>query len=421
LFGVLIAAVAASAPDTSPLDVQMTLSSNTILLGEPLWVDVRVTNRSSVPLSVDMGNACFGAKPLSIDVPDAQRLPDKTKRCGIVEEGGSCLTQVPQAVAPGETLTKRYLFAGDFRITHAGRYTVRLTKPLRYGTLASTPAPIAPGIPGASPSETAIVETTLTVLPANPEKLLEIERGLIAHATATWPPGIYNPTALALKGAANRAIMEGVVTYPAVGLEPLFNSWLAGPGANYNATAGLYHLNTTEAREDLARFIETLPNRNTVYLRDEAIDDLGNMGDVSYLPLLERFAEDRDFATRQWAVGAVASLGGDAAVAALEAIAVHPLSPQDRNDAITALGETASVKAVPVLLSLFDGTLESAEGVSFSLFLLTHHQLAASESISAQYIETAWKMWWAQNATTARIYHSWEDCPDEKAKSVNAT
>jgi hypothetical protein len=411
---VLIAAIAAAAPNAPPLDVQMTLSSDTILLGEPLWVDVHVTNRSSTPLSVDMGNNCFGAKPLIVEVPQAEPRIDKQRRCGVVSGGGSCLALGPQSVPPGGTLTKRYLFTGDFRIIRAGRYAVRLTKILQYGPASSSPSSVQPMLPDGSPRQRAVVDTTVDVLPANPEKLLDIEHGLIAQATATWAPGIYDLNARAAKSEAQRSMMDGIVTYPAVGLEPIFNSWFAGPGANYNAAMGLFQLNTREAREDLASFINIPPNRNTSNLRDVAISYLGEMGDTSYLPLLERAIDDPDFTTRQWAVAAFARLGGELAVPKLEVIAKHPQSMWDRNDAITALGETASPKAVPVLLSLFSGEIQWDAGVGYALFLLTHHELSAADRQSDQAMQSAWKTWWEQNQTTARIFHSWEDCPEQK-------
>jgi hypothetical protein len=425
LFGVLIAAVAASAPNTSPLDVQMTLSSNTILLGEPLWVDVRVTNRSSVPLSVDIGNTCFGAKPLVVEVPQAERRVDKERRCG-VREGGDCLIPVPTNLAPGETFTKRYVFDGDFRITHVGRYTVRLTKPLRYGTLASTPAPTAPGFPDASPSETAIVQNTLTVLPANPEKLLQLERGLAAQAMATVAPRQFPPGAdietlrridteyrnrLTTALVARNAIVDGLAANPASGMEPIFASWLLSRKfadyEAYQAATALYNLNTPVARADLAQAVTASPNPNA-YI---ALTYLGLMGDLSYLPLLERLADDPYAQIRPQAIFALGYLGGESEVVRLESFVHSAISDSDRNDAFMAIGYTGSLDGVPFLLSYLDSTGD-APSASFALRLLTHHRLSAMEDQTFHDAAIAWRAWWAQNKTTARAYRPWE-CDDQ--------
>lgn len=429
----LIAAVAAATPNASPLDVQMTLSSDTILLGEPLWVDVRVTNRSSTPLSVDMGNNCFGAKPIVIEVPQADPHVDRERRCGVVEEGGNCLMQEPQELAAGASLSKRYVFDGDFRITHDGRYIVRLTKKVRYGPQGASPAPIAPMLPDESPSQTTVVDTTLDVLPANPPKLLEIERNLAARATATLPPEEFPPQAdietvrrvvnkyHAAAQSANEvqtSIMDGIAAYPAAGMEPFFAARLEtthGSYRSYQAAMALYNLNTPQAREDLAKSTDGPATSSTWF----EVQYLGFMGDPSYLPLLERLSSDADAGTRQQAVLALGILGGESELPRLESLEGNATNEADRNNAIMALGFTATLKAVPFLLSLLDTpSLISMSGNS--LFLLTHHQLSSAEYRTTQFTAVAWKTWWDQNQKTARAYHPWENCP-EKINPANTT
>jgi hypothetical protein len=43
-----------------PLDIQISLPKDAVLLGEPVWVDVRITNRSDEVLRIEAGNHCTG-------------------------------------------------------------------------------------------------------------------------------------------------------------------------------------------------------------------------------------------------------------------------------------------------------------------------------------------------------------------------
>ncbi len=427
----LIAAVASSPPNASPLDVQMALSSDTILLGEPLWVDVRVTNRSSAPISVDLGSPCLGPKPLVVEVPDAEPRVDREQRCGSNGNGvGSCWFVGSQLLAPGATLNKRYLFGGAFRITHAATYAVRITKPLRYGP-AATPGAL---LPETAPRQSTVVETTLTVLPPDPDSLLAIERDFAVRATATVPPEEFPPHAdietvrrvvkqhrevETIAFASSSAILEGLAAYPAQGMEPFFASRLDtthGDYGSFEAAAALYHLNSALARADLAKAVQQPSSRNTWFI----VHYLGLMGDPSYLPLVEHRINDPDPGVRQSAVLALGILGGETALPRLGLLIQNARSDADQNDAILALGNTATLKAVPFLISLFDAPNRSA-AAGYSLFLLTHHQLSPSEYRTPQDAKASWRSWWAQNQTTARAYHPWEDCPDEKDFAPNTT
>jgi hypothetical protein len=208
------------------------------------------------------------------------------------------------------------------------------------------------------------------------------------------------------------SILDGITAYPAAGMEPFFVSRLDathGDYGSYQAATALYHLNTPLARADLAKAIEDGSNRDAWLAQY-----LGLMGDTSYLPLLERLTNDADSGMRQSAVLALGALGGESALPQLGSLVEKANSDADRNNAIMALGNTATLKAVPFLLSLFNGTWDSANPVGFSLFLLTHHQLSPEEYRTPQTTSAAWKEWWAQNQTTARAYHPWEDCPEEK-------
>ena len=101
-FGLAICAVmavasASSGHGQSALDIQMTLSKTEVMLGEPVWVKVAVTNRSSDALWVGMGSDCFGVRPIMIVIPGAGPAPpENERRCSqrnVV--GGSCYLGEP--------------------------------------------------------------------------------------------------------------------------------------------------------------------------------------------------------------------------------------------------------------------------------------------------------------------------------------
>ena len=402
----------------------MTLSSDTIILGEPLWVDVRVTNRSAMPISVDMGNTCMGGRPLEVEVPRAERRADRQKRCGVGPDGGGCVTAGPQNLVPGGTLGKRYVFDGDFRITHGGDYRVRLSKLVRYGPAVTLLAPLSNAA-----SQTSVVETTLHVEPADPEKLLTLERRLAALIPATASPMQFPPHAdietvrrivsehrdlanAALEGRI--AVVDGLAAYPAAGMEPFFASRLDDNRVDYDAyqaTTALYNLNTNVARAALVDVIVGSPNPNAPL----AVRYLGLMGDPSYLPLLERLVTNPDPTMRQQAVLALGFLGGESELPRLEFLAQKGATEADRNSAIMAIGNTGTLRAVPFLIALF-GAPNPSPLPGYSLFLLTHHQLSSSEYATPRDEKVAWQMWWAQNRATAHAYHPWEHCPEPTTK-----
>jgi hypothetical protein len=70
----------------------MRLSKTTILLGEPVWVDVRITNRSDDVLRIEAGNHCIGKELLlKVQVPPAEPGSGERVSCRLYGGyGGSC-------------------------------------------------------------------------------------------------------------------------------------------------------------------------------------------------------------------------------------------------------------------------------------------------------------------------------------------
>ena len=428
---VLLLSRGAMAQDTSPLEVRISLSAGTALLGEPVWVNVRIANRSNHALLLSAGGACFNADPIAFNVPAAQ--PGRSVREPCVTNSGrteGCYSLLPWRLEPGETLARAYVLEGNFRIAHPGTYLVLVSKLVRYDT--APPEETARPALDLRQEETATASLALNVLPSAPAQLLTTERALAQEATGTGAgafasnaPAFTTPPASRVFGNDARhaaydenlvhgSIAAGLAAYPAPGMEPVFGSWIASGTATTDAIDALYHLNTAAARVILARLAQSRMNPadpNFQSARSTAARDLGNMGDVSYVDALERLMEDGNRDVRRSAVLGLAQLGGAAALPFLHARAQNGASEADRADAIEAMGNTASLKAVPMLIDLLgvpDADQPTAsEG---ALFTVTHYALPSSDAgLNLADTKNAWKSWWEQNKATAHAYGQF-DC-----------
>jgi len=424
----------------------MRLTKTSILLGEPVWVDVIVTNRTSEPLRIDMGNACFGRRPLQVEIPEAEPGSGEHKRCGLI--GGSCLSAGPYLLDSGNSLTWRYVVDGDFRITHPGTYRVLLQKKINY-------AVAVPGesyqFMGNAPEQTAKETVLLEVRPADPAKLLTIEQALVAEVTAPYAEPPLPAAALPatpdsearrkalearqyetmVKLAARAAIAEGLANFPVAGMEPVFNDWLINDGGFGYGLLALQKLNTPESRrlvaqaadppEDLFRqwrrhsYFADRPSAETVAKlsfsnwQARAVHALSEMGDRSYLHMLEKLSGDTSWEVRQQATLGLGLVGGESELPKLIALAQSATNTRDRSNAIQAMGDTASLKAVPLLIAFF--TLKNADEPSrstFALATITHYSPPPSDARTIQESQALWWDWWEHNNDNARAYGPFE-------------
>lgn len=423
-----------NSPAKQDFDVQMHVSKSEFILGEPVWVDVQITNRSTKTFRVDTSPYCFmfNTRPLNVQIPAAQPGNGERNRRWNEHPGGDCF-ETWADMKPGETLTKRYVLSGDFRITHPGRYGVLLEKTIHYAHAPNTPpAGAAEKHTRLDQLQTAQSQISLDVLPANPEKLLAIEQKL-AYEAANPVPVL--PLATVENGQpispeefqraddnwrkqqhaaidARDSLAEGLVAYPAAGMEPIFLAWLDRGDLEGHAITALYHLNTREARRVLARLAESPATPDDTARqrhRLAAVYSLARMDDKSYVPLLENLAYDVDHGVRQQAILGLGMLGGEKELPFLTTLAREGATTSDRQDAIMSMGDTASLKAVPILIDLIvlpDSDRPSAS--TFALSRLTHHYLPTVERRSLLETQAAWQDWWKQNQRTARVYGPFE-------------
>jgi hypothetical protein len=425
LLCLLFVLAATPAPDNSPLNVQIKLTSDVVMLGQPVWVDVTITNRSNQALIVDIGSECFGAKQLEIEVPDAIAGNGEHTQCGNVIPGGSCEDGGVFKLDPAQVFAKRYVLTGDFRIVHPGIYKVILEKILRYTTIQPEWRNEVPGEIEARLGETARVVAMLRVLPANPDKVLSIEQSM-AREAATWetpPPLPASANIDVIRAAAelqrevewaritrNESIASGLEQYPVAGMEPTFRDWLYQQGLLEGAAlSALHQVNTIKARKVLADYVKLSPsNRTAQSERMTALSDLGDMGDSSYLPLMEESIHDSYKDASRTAVFGVGKLGGANGLALLNYLARNSEAAFDRVDAIQSMGYSASLKAVPLLIKLMDLPNTYQPGISsYALSMLTHYNPPGNLR-SVPDVKKAWQTWWARNRHTARAYGEYE-------------
>jgi HEAT repeat protein len=431
----LLLARCASSQVHVPLDIQISIPKDTVLLGEPVWVDVHITNRSAEPLHIDTGNECFGNRPLKVQVPAAEPGSGERVSCRVpAGSGGSCPFGLPPLVFPGETIVRRYVLSGDFRITHPGSYNVLLENTISYAPVAPAGAPQGASAPKQDRTQTASVQVTLDVQPAAPEKLLAIEEELAQKAAEpapdlAQPPSLNDkpPDANALRAREIRfniqldalmmsqAIAEGLAMSPAAGLEPVFRTWAKGWRFGYYGLIGLKRLKTPAAREALASIANSTERQGDSGFqstRSQTVDALADMGDKSYLPLLEKLTRDSDVNVRRSAIAALGLLGGGRELPLLTTLAHNGVTEPDRYVAIGAIGDTDSLGAVPILIDLAAlPDSEEPDTSYFGLLTLTHLQFPAPAQRPVAEVQRAWLEFWRSHEPGAQAYSRY-DCPN---------
>ena len=197
-------------------------------------------------------------------------------------------------------------------------------------------------------------------------------------------------------------------------MEPTFVAWETYPQRVGYGIKALKTLNTPDAREALAHLAEPLPERTVNGVRQTnsrwvAIRALASTNDISYLPLIEAYANDPDPEVRRAAIFGMGELGGAQALPALDRIARHTASQVERADAISTMGRTKSAQAVPLLISLFDiPNAGDPTAPNYALMTLTHHTLTPG-FVDPTQMKSLWAAWWQANSRTAQLFGPY-DC-----------
>jgi hypothetical protein len=398
------------------IETTMQFSSSTILLGEPVWVLVTARNVSQTELRFNPGDYCFfeSKRPVTAVVPGATAGTGKPERCEYGSAGGDCFEGGSTTdLAAGGSATWRYLLEGNFHFTHAGAYTVQLTshpgRPFRAGNDKTL---------SAAPAELVTQTLTLEVTPRDDAALLAREKQMAADLeaeilTRRSPPSPADRDASFREMQNIRQIRSGLAAQPAPGMESVFQHWLQLPNDfESDAITGLKNLNTKESRAALAKIAET-PNKPNSYIEEAATYALDEMGDVTYFSLMVQLMASPNERVQRAAIRGAGALGGDAAVPVLLE-KMRAAANTERNDAMSALGDTKSRAAVKALIDLSGGKGNDYQNAWWPLFVLTHHSLPKVTYLrTAEQTHDAWQRWWDAGGKNALVYSPYECAPKE--------
>ena len=412
------------------LEIGMKLTKTAVMLGEPVWVDVTVSNISGHPIAFDFASACFGNKPVKVHIPAAESAVMEPRRC-FRGTAGSCPTGATPSLLPGESLTRRYLVDGEFHIAHHGSYEVQLETTISYALVS----PSAFGSINANllkQQQAAKQTVVITVNAADSGKLLALEQAWAASVSAARPPvpqdrksldaettrlASWRRSELQLEQLILRdETVKGLAEFPVAGMEPVFRGWVDVQQYNSYGVQALKRLNTAAARNTLAQLVESQDRPKDTWFqgsRQEAVEALGELRDRSYLLLLKRLVRDGNPSLRAAAIEALGMLGGEQELPLLADLVHNGATANDRQMAIRAIGDTDSLKAVPLLLEFADLPDAGEPFESYmNLKIVTHLEFVRPDSRPLPELESAWQEFWDLHRANARAYGPFE-CKDE--------
>jgi hypothetical protein len=377
LAGLLLSLAAPAAAAAKQVQVDVRLEKARHLAGEPVFVVVDVRN---------VGDEAIEYEPcdrrVKLDVVGAgRRKPPNIFGCDDMGMGGGggCGSNHHPFLPPGQRMTSRHLLT-DYEL-----------KPGRYQLTASGKAGLIGEIAGA-PFTTTV---SLEVIPASERELQAAFAPLVAAAGTTTAEGWWH---------ARLAIIESAPPF----LESLIAQFAAD--GHDGAVEALGRLATTRSRAHLKALFGTskVKSKSSIVL---ALARIGHRDDFEFLATVLEDSKEAE-TTRGYAALGLGRLGGAAAVRRLER-ALPTVPSKLRQNVITALGNTGSALAVPILIRLYandDDQLLVCRGVR----ILTHRRLCDGSVLEA----AAWRrktlQWWAANGPAVPIY-GLDNCPADPA------
>jgi hypothetical protein len=365
---------------SSPLDGHFHLSEGQYVVGGPVFVVFDLVNN--------------GARPLRIQTANAENRADGT--CNGLP-GYSCSTGTIE-LAPGAKITQTVLLNYYYEFPHPGPYHVHAKR-------AVTWWPAADGLFDEYREQEVFDDNVeLDLGPAN-----------TAHLRALFAPYLtaLDSTNNQTREAAVQALIYVAPPFAEDTLLKMLDSDEWG-----DALIGLRRLNTTRAREALARIVEfgvpIAPIADDLEKAERseepsiAMKYLGEMGEPAYFSLLLKATQQAPLQTqaRVYGTEAVAKLGGPDALPFLISEINAPTEAQHVQGAAELSG-TGSRDAVPILIDLLQSPDEQLRQVAeIGLEELTH-RTATSEDVSTvdpTWLHKTWQTWWASNSAAAPIY-----------------
>lgn len=382
LLGILLAILPSLV--SAQFELNLSPSKATYLAGEPVFLNLTVTNISTEQLRLDMADPltmCSGYRFALQGARDRQ-----AKNCGAW--GGSCLSGfVP--LAPGKGRTGRVLLNARYDLRQPGQYLLKVSYQASF-------APAGGELPVAALLGHQNFEKQIEVVlaPSSPEQLKPVFAHYMHELDSTdW---------------RERMEASDVISYLAPAfMESTFLRMLHTPSMQGVGVEGARNLGTPSAHRALAEFVKNSPPTKLPALYQTALRYLGEIGDSSDVPVLLEAAHNApDSEARRVAMAAAGEAGGSAAVPALET-QLHDPSKDTRDNAEDALSFTGSRSAVPVLIQLLQSPDERISSFAeYGLERLTHLRGAKMDGVHPPPPDAypKWIRWWTTDGRTAIIF-----------------
>lgn len=387
-------------PAAAQVKVDLLSPRQQYLEGEPITVIVRVTNVGSDPVGYD---GCDGRVALEV-VGQKKIIPPNLWGCsgaGVV--GGSvCGIDHPPMLPPGKTTDFLYLLR-DYRLT-PGEYVLHISGKagVRWhfaADLVRTDVPPAPpskfhdGEP--VPGELFDQKLSFQIGPANPDDLKTAFLPYIRDAASPDPQVSYS---------ARDAISEAAPPF----LEKTIFEFASNPNTVWFAVKGLSRIDTNDSRADLVNLFNQSSDPG---LRESIVKALAEMNSSDLMDfftgLLMSSGSAPDETMLQWAILAIGHHGGEAGVdflGTLQNSKNMQLSPRLRSVVATALSNSKSPRAIPLLIDMYsDPDALVQNNVCGSLISLTHRIWCDGSGQTAR-LQSTWRAWWQKHAVSAQIY-----------------
>lgn len=374
-----------AAPAAAQVEIDAHLDKVQYLAGEPIVivVDVRNTGGEAVAYSESYGDVSFSV------VGASRRVPPNIFGCYSGQSSRSTIGfgSHPPLLAPGETTSFKYLLK-EYDLV-AGQYSLAVSGRAGVQRKDSGTEPV----PGAQFQRTL----SLNVVAASDDELRRAFAPRVSDADGSDPTRRY---------AARAAIIESAPRF----LDTLIARFAAEDQYGIAAIEALGRLATTESRAQLRNlFASSRDSRRSATV--VALARVGHRDDTEFLAGVLH-DPDVDTGSRGYAALGLGHIGGERAVQDLER--ALPTAPSDvRSSIATALGNTRSRTAVPVLIGMF-GNNPAQDAVCSSLRTLTHRAWCDNSGGDPAAYRRRWLRWWNENGSSAPVFGQ-DECPAEPA------
>lgn len=365
----------AAAPSAAQVQVDVRLEKSRYIAGEPVVVLIEVRNVGSKPVGY---STCDGNVRLEIVGTQRRRLPN-IFGCFWSATGGviGCAVDPPPQLQPSETTTFKYVLSeydlgpGTYQLSASGKAGVR-----------GINAPFERTLP-------------LEIIAGTETELRAAFATLVSEADAS-------------DGAQRHHARAAIIASAPPFLELLIARFAAEDSFDVLAIDALARIGSPASRTQLRELIGGPDRRRET--ATYALSRVGHPDDTDFLAGVLR-DERMDDKTRQYAALGLGHIGGDTAAQQL-ALALDSVPSDLRPWVATALGNTRSRAAVPVLIGMF-GNNPSRNNVCGALRTLTHRSWCGSAEDPVA-TRRQWLRSWKETGSTTPIFGP-NSCDDEPA------